>query len=211
MYENICKAIEFNGINCLQSCFRLPTRNYESSSAKSKRHLIPSIILKFWSSDGKAGFFKQYITKKNLCTTSIGFSAPGRIYINENLTKKNFEIHRMARRLKAESKVFQYNTFSGRVFIKLSSDSNQIGIDSKEHLNSLISSVAAQQQQNQQIQQTKQQHVNRNTKQKHKNPHPNQHSHQQNQHNLQSNQQLQINQTNQQQQTQQPIQLQPQQ
>lgn len=81
-------------------------------------------------------YLKHYISKKNLCVTNIGFSAPARIYVNENLTKKNFEIFRLARQLKVDGKIFQYNTFSGRVFIKLAADSQNIGIDSKNQLHS---------------------------------------------------------------------------
>lgn len=93
IYQDVCKAIDFKGSNCVQQCFRLPQRN--DSTVNSNRRRTPSIILKFWNGEAKADFFKHYIRKKNLCVTNIGFSAPARIYVNENLTKKNFEIFQL--------------------------------------------------------------------------------------------------------------------
>lgn len=84
-------------------------------------------------------------------------SASPYIYINENFTKKNFEIFRLARNLKSDGKVFQYHTANGRVFVKLNPDSQPIGITRKEHLNLLIENPAAQKQ-------TKRKENNNNTR-----------------------------------------------
>lgn len=139
---NISKAIKFTGdANCIQSCFRLPV--YNKTPSQSKRQRNPSIIVKFWGPSAKQDFFKQYMNTKNLCLTMLGFTTPSRIYVNENLTKKNFNIFCAARQLKDDGKIFRYNTFNGRVFIKLSLDSKQIGVDNKEHLNTLVNSTAA--------------------------------------------------------------------
>lgn len=73
--SRICDAIGFNGKNSIQTCFRVP-----SKSIKASRSSPPSVIVKFWSSDAKIGFFKSYISTKNLCVTDIGFAAPARIY-----------------------------------------------------------------------------------------------------------------------------------
>lgn len=136
IYDNICNAIDFDGKDLIEACFRLPIRCNKFGT--SSRHQTPSIMLKFQSYPAKRAFFKQYISKINLCAVDIGFSTCARIYINENLTKRNFEILRMARQLKANNKILQYNTSNGQVFIKLDADSDRIFIDSKEHLNSLI-------------------------------------------------------------------------
>lgn len=143
--KNICDAVGFDGSNTIQSFFRVPFKTNQRSN-QSSRQTSPSIIMKFWSSEAKEGFFKLYVTKKSLCVTNIGFSVPSRIYINDNLTKKNFEIYRLVRKLKADGKIFQYHTVSGRIAIKLKPDSRQIIIDSEQQLNSLIDDTAAQQQ-----------------------------------------------------------------
>lgn len=138
--SKICTAIGFNGTNTIQSCFRVAPKSRNAS-----RSFPPSIIVKFWSSDAKVGFFKSYIVKKNLCVTSIGFNTPSRIYINENFTKKNFEVLRRVRHLKTNGKIFQYRTVSGRVYVVLDPDSEQIGINSIEQLDHLVGDTAAQQ------------------------------------------------------------------
>lgn len=165
--NKICEAIGFNGENIMQSCFRVLTRNRKSTSDKSRQHFAPPIVVKFWNTDAKSDFFKSYIAKKNLCVTSIGFSTPSRIYINENFTKKNYDIYRLARQLKIGGKIFQHRSFNGRVSIKLREDSEQIVIDSREHLNLLMDPTAAQQP-NQRIQsQNKNKNQRRNRERNH--------------------------------------------
>lgn len=76
--------------------------------------------------------------KMGLCVTDIGFSTPARVYFNDNFTKKNFEIYRLTRQLKADGKIYKYYTSTARVSVTLDPDSRQIGIDSVKQLNSLI-------------------------------------------------------------------------
>lgn len=214
--DSICEAIGYNGSNIIQTCFRVPFKsNNRPSSNNSNCQRTPSIIIKFCSTDAKIAFFKSYIAKKNLCVTNIGFSTPGRIYINENFTKKNFDIYRLAKQMKADGKIFQYHTFSGRISVILNENSRQIGIGSKEQLNSLISDNTARQpriqrnirnqnqQDNNNQQQFSQERNNRRVNQR-KNQQPKHHLNNQanqlpnqqlrQQHNHQPNQQYQANQ-----------------
>lgn len=141
LMTEICKAIKFSSNSeCIQSQFRLPLGNNVN---KSNRRRIPSIIVRFWSADAKRDFFKHYINSKTLCTSMIGFSVRSRIYVNENLTKKNFEIFRIARQGKADGKLYQFNTYNGRVFVKVLAVNRLIGVDSIEHLDSLMVTNAA--------------------------------------------------------------------
>lgn len=68
----------------------------------------------------------------------IGFSAPSRIFINENLTKKNFEIFCLARDLKKDGKINYYSTQRGRVSVKLTADAKQIVIGDIYKLKALV-------------------------------------------------------------------------
>lgn len=146
--NDICKAIEFNGSNSIESCFRLHVTR-QATRNSSNRPNLPSILIKFWSSGAKSDFFNAYMMKRNLCVTNIGFNTPSRIYINENLTKRNFEIFRLARKMKLERKIFQFHTHNGRISVKLDPESRNIGIDSMDQLYSLIEKSAAQQHQQQ--------------------------------------------------------------
>lgn len=143
--NDIYKAIGFNGPNSVETYFRLyGKKNVAETNQNTNRQGFPPILIKFWSSCAKNEFFQLYMDKGNLCVTDIGFTTPSRIYVNENLTRKNFEICRLARKLKMDRKIFQYHTYNGRISVKLNADSKKVAIDSEEHLYSLIEDAAAQ-------------------------------------------------------------------
>lgn len=135
--SSLCRVINYSGgTNAIETCFRLPAnRNQRRSSS--------SIIIKFWGADAKNDFFKQYFTVQRLCASMLGFGAPSRIYINENLTKRNFEIFRKARELKKEGKILRFNTQRGRVVIKLLGSEQMHTIGSLDQLGSLLTQSAA--------------------------------------------------------------------
>lgn len=139
LYEiigSICKAINYcGGLDSIESGFCLPVHN-------NRRRLSPSIIVKFWGSDAKNEFFKRYFATKKLCTTSIGFSAPSRIYVNENLTKRNFGIFCMARDMKKDGKIAHFTTQRGRIAIKLLGSERSHTIDSLNHLSLIVNQAA---------------------------------------------------------------------
>lgn len=129
---SISKVINFSGgVDAIESCFRLPSHN-------NRRRLSPSIIVKFWGGEAKSDFFKQYFVTKKLCSTMLGFSAPSRIYVNENLTKRNFEIFCKARDLKKDGKIVRFNTQRGRVVVKLQGSEKSYFVDSLDQLSSLV-------------------------------------------------------------------------
>lgn len=135
--SNICKAIKFTGgIDSIETCFRLPT-------ASNRRRTSSSIIVKFWGADAKNQFFKQYFVAKKLCTTMIGFTAKSRIYVNENLTKRNFEIFCKCRDLKRDGKIARFNTQRGRVVVRINGTGDANIINSLEQLRALITRPAA--------------------------------------------------------------------
>lgn len=74
-----------------------------SSRFKSSKGILsPPIIIKFDTSEKRFEFFQHYFKFKDLNLKHIGFNTASRIYINELLTKKNSEIFRMVRNLKAQ-------------------------------------------------------------------------------------------------------------
>lgn len=134
--SSIFGAVKFNGSSdAIESCFRLPSRN-------NHRRSSPSIIMKFWSLEAKTDFFKCYFNSKKLCTTMIGYTAPSRIYVNENLTKRNFTIFCLARDLKKDGKIVRYSTQRGRVVVKLQGSDRSYTIDTLAQLSSLVNGPA---------------------------------------------------------------------
>lgn len=133
----ISKAINYlGGPDSIENCFRLPVSN-------TRRRSSSSIIVKFWGANAKNDFFKQYFATKKLGTSMIGFAAPARIYVNENLTKKNFEIFCKCRDLKKDGKIARFNTQRGRVVVRMVGSDDMFTISSMEQLHSLVSQHAA--------------------------------------------------------------------
>lgn len=132
----ICRVIKFSGgVDSIESCFRLPVRN-------NRRRSSPSIIIKFWGADAKNDFFKQYFATKKLCTSMIGFAAPSRVYVNENLTKRNFEIFCASRDLKKDGRIARFNTQRGRVVVQLQGSDKSYIVDSLDQLSKLVNQPA---------------------------------------------------------------------
>lgn len=130
--SEICRAIKYTGgTDSIETCFRLLANNSRNRSS-------PSIIVKFWGADAKNSFFNNYIATRTLCTSMLGFTAKSRVYVNENLTKSNFEIFRHARDLKKDGKVTRFTTQRGRVVVRVpNSDSPHI-IESLDQLGTLV-------------------------------------------------------------------------
>lgn len=132
----ICGVIKFaGGSDSMETFFRLPTHNI-------RRRSSPSIIIKFWGVDAKSDYFKKYFSVKKFCASMIGFAAPSRICINENLTKRNFDILCKARELKKDGKIARFATQRGRVVVKLQGSERSHTIDSLEHLSTLVQQLA---------------------------------------------------------------------
>lgn len=93
--------------------------------------------------EAKSDFIKCYFNTKKLCTTILGYSAASRIYVNENLTKRNFEIFCKARGLKKEGKFTRFSTQRGRVVVKLHGSERSYTIESMDQLSSLVASRPA--------------------------------------------------------------------
>lgn len=135
--SSICGVIKFaGGRDVFESCFRLPIRNI-------RRRSTPSIIVKFWAVEAKTDFFRCYFNANKLCTSMVGYSSASRIYINENLTKRNFEIFCSARDLKKEGKIVRYSTQRGRVVVKIQGSERSFTIDTLDQLSSLVNRTAA--------------------------------------------------------------------
>lgn len=138
----ISRTIKFSGgQDAIESCFRLPAYN-------NRRRSSPSIIVRFWGADAKVDFIKCYFSSSKLCTTMLGHSAPSRIYVNENLTKRNFEIFCQARDLKKNGKIVRFSTQRGRVVVKLLGSERSYTVDTVDQLSSLANRSAAQSNEN---------------------------------------------------------------
>lgn len=91
--------------------------DFTRRAKSSKGILSPPIIIKFDTSEKRFDFYQHYFKFKQLNLKHIGFNTASRIYINELLTKKNSEIFRMVRNLKARDIISRYHTSRGVVYV----------------------------------------------------------------------------------------------
>lgn len=99
------------------------THNEETTHASNSTQQLaslkikyPPILVKFYSAEQRFEFFHKYFSFKNLNLEHIGFNSTTRIYINEQLTRKNTEILRTIQKLKDRNIVSRYYTSRGVVY-----------------------------------------------------------------------------------------------
>jgi Skp family chaperone for outer membrane proteins len=79
----------------------------------------PPILIKFTTKLDKSEFFRKYLTKMgDMKLTILGFSAPSRFYIGENLTKQTQAVYSEALNLKKAGKIDGVTSSFGCVYVK---------------------------------------------------------------------------------------------
>lgn len=118
LFECICSKFNLTLPN-LKCIYRLQNRN------NKKNNISPDavIIVKFLSPYDKNFFLKRLFEFKKrhnytLSLNDIGFDSNMPIYINENLSNKNYKIFREAVKLKKDKCVQSAYTFRGLVYVK---------------------------------------------------------------------------------------------
>lgn len=149
----ISSTIKFDIDKCLGvNIFRTINKNAQSMDVGSKRTLRststksqiksvspPVVVLNFVTSWDRNAFFRQYLLylKNGNLTVSqlgIGLSSSSRIYINENLTKKNAIILTKCAALKSGNGIYQYFTKNGLVYVRRNKDDVPVPIHDFELL-----------------------------------------------------------------------------
>ena len=110
-----------------------PIKNKANLTSTMK---IP-IIMKFPSVNDKITFYKLYLSNRNLNLSNIGFQNQSRIFINENLTKKNNTIYKAALNLKKQKSIVKTFTKNGQIFVLTKVNSQPMLISSLEQINLL--------------------------------------------------------------------------
>jgi hypothetical protein len=95
---------------------------------KSGSSFDPPILVKFTRLLDKNEFFRRYFRHKNLNLSEIGFPLHQRIYITENLTKQDQEIHGAAMKLRSERKLYSVSTSKGAVLVRWNKDDRPVRI-----------------------------------------------------------------------------------
>lgn len=133
IFKNLAWAIKFQYVDVrlvLNSIFRLSKDG--------------PILIKFNTLAFKNDFMKKYFIKKNLSASDIGFQKiTKRIYMNDNLTKHNEEIHKLAYKLKKDDVISQLNIRDGLVFIKVDNQSQKVKIADIDQLKELVSGLTS--------------------------------------------------------------------
>jgi hypothetical protein len=96
------------------------------------------VFVEFAFAMDKRLFLYRYFKKKDLNLTALGFSNTKRIYVNERLTRDDFECKKAALKLKSDGKLYSVSTRYAKVFVKLRKDSDDqqiTDVSQLQHLN----------------------------------------------------------------------------
>lgn len=108
--------------------------------AVNKSNIHSNILVKFFSAESRTIFMSQYFKFKNLNLSNIGLASTDRIFCNENLTRRNYQLFSMARKL---VKTHIHNVFSNDslIYYRLSQAKKPIKITDVSQINKLQSST----------------------------------------------------------------------
>lgn len=131
LYEKLAKVLKFpyETMYVVNSIFRLNKNNVASNM-----NLSPPILLKFATPILKRAFFNQYLKFQNLRLSDIGFTSTERIYINDNLTKKNSMLYKKAIEMKSAKQIDKLQVRNGLIFVKNPHSENFVKINSIKDL-----------------------------------------------------------------------------
>lgn len=115
--HKIATAISFVINDNIRKIFRSGNKK----SPSSNKSTYPNIIVKFSSVKAKKLFMKCYFAFKILNLSHIGLKSQTRIFCNDNLSKKNYELFNKAIKLK-KINIHTVFTIDGFVFIQIKPD-----------------------------------------------------------------------------------------
>lgn len=100
--------------------------------------ISPIIMVKFPSTAEKNDFFSKYLARKNLNLTDIGFKAPHRIYVKENLTPYNYKIFQACENAKRAGLINKFFTRDGTCHMTLKPNGKTIMVQSLEFFHETV-------------------------------------------------------------------------
>jgi hypothetical protein len=139
IYVDIAAAIGYDSVTTpsAENIIRLGKK-------KTDGKFDPPLLVKFVRTSDKVEFFRRYFQHKHLNLSEIGFNARQRIYITENLTKQDQEIHAAALKLRHERKLFSVSTLRGVVMVRRSREDRPVPVKAVSELQELLDDGAKQ-------------------------------------------------------------------
>jgi hypothetical protein len=115
-YMSIAAAIGYNSNNTPGAVItRLGRKRPDGNSD-------PPLLVRFGRLIDREEFYRLYFRHKTLNLSELGFSSNQRVYISENLTKRDQEIHGAAMKMRHERKLHSVSTSKGVVFVRRNQD-----------------------------------------------------------------------------------------
>lgn len=94
----------------------------------------PPILIKFSTPILKRMFFNLFIQYKSLKANDIGFKSTNRLYISDNLTKKNSTIYSKVGEMKSSKQIDKVQVRNGFIYVKYPNTEEFIKIDCLKNL-----------------------------------------------------------------------------
>jgi hypothetical protein len=139
IYVGIAAAIGYNNVTTpsADSIIRLGKK-------KPDGKFDPPLLVKFVKISDKMEFFRRYFQHKHLNLSEIGFNTRQRIYITENLTKQDQEVHAAAMQLRHERKLSSVSTSRGVVMVRRRREDRPVPVKAVSELKELLDDGAKQ-------------------------------------------------------------------
>jgi hypothetical protein len=104
----------------------------------------PPLLVKFVNITDKIEFFRRYFHHSQLNLSEIGFTTRQRIYVSENLTKQDQEVHATAMKLRYERKLASVSTSRGVVHVRRNREDRPMPVKAVSELMNLVGDAGRQ-------------------------------------------------------------------
>lgn len=115
LFEKMSTVLKFQHekMYALHSIFRFRSKIHTND----EQLRAPPILIKFSTPIIKREFFNLFLKQKDLNLSHLGFNSSNRIYISDNLTKKNSNILKKAAEMKTSKKIEKVQVRNGFIHI----------------------------------------------------------------------------------------------
>jgi hypothetical protein len=141
IFKQICTKLGYKDNYPYVSTERSTNKNTQRNTDERQTNDVTTtrpIFVEFATKRDKRSFLHRYFkVNKDLNQSCLGFQNTARIFVNDRLTKHDFQLKKEALKLKKDEKLFSVRTLGGRVYVKVTASSDEQLIDDNNALENI--------------------------------------------------------------------------